>query len=328
MGFTVSLDDTGATYKHSFELEFLDDVTAENFADFKKRMIVKLYEDIDEGDFANSDSSVASALETQIKNLTWEAFELLKNKALNSENNKSGNLLYEVEDSDVYLSYISYAQKGEVELWYSDFGITKAYGKETNGTSDLTGDSVFAGGYEVAKIDKSKLKDQTMTFTGKAVATALYQHDYENDDRQEYAKTYENGVATLKFDNGAETLTTDFKEDNWYTIVVTTNKDDAAKYDISFTGGERIEKETDWEDNVKYTGFRLNNEETVTDFVGWKDDGNRYGSLDIGYYGTDGTPAEATGYVGYGEKISDGENGAESLHLEIGFGMRNDSSQK
>jgi hypothetical protein len=109
---------------------------------------------------------------------------------------------------------------------------------------------------------------------------------------------------------------------------VTTNKDDAAKYDISFTGGERIEKETDWEDNVKYTGFRLNNEETVTDFVGWKDDGNRYGSLDIGYYGTDGTPAEATGYVGYGEKISDGESGAESLHLEIGFGMRNDSSQK
>ena len=164
---------------------------------------------------------------------------------------------------------------------------------------------VFAGGLEGKRISKNDLQGQ-MEFEGKSVATVIHQ-DETNGERIENTKSFD-GTANLVFNNGSETLTTNF--DKWYNVTVTsnTNKDN---YNITFSNGNGVHK------NNELYKFNDKDSFTVNDFVGDKNDGS-YGAVDIGYYGDNKTPQEATGFVAYGQNLSDGVD----LHTQIGFGTQ------
>ena len=147
-------------------------------------------------------------------------------------------------------------------------------------------------------------------------------------------------------------LTAEFN--NWYDVDVTKNLNTNTG-SISFSGGDKIADK-----QFKFTGLASNNVDGVkgngqqnfdgfneyknTDFIkeAWdKDSGYEgyTGAMDIGYYGKDGTPSEATGYVMYheesltnGEKIEieDKENPGHMiekdlinvLEMQLGVGMQ------
>lgn len=187
-------------------------------------------------------------------------------------------------------------------MQYADFGFVGVQGME--GTEVVNETFVVAGGMDARRIEKDDLiqLQQPMTFEGTAVAALNYQ-DETGQDRVEHPKNYE-GTANLVFDSGKETLTTDFRNDGWYNVVVTSNaKQD--NYNIQFNGTP-----TDPMYQFKNTD--------VKDFVGNPTGSDYpYGAVDIGYYGENkDNPTEAAGYVAYGERLDPGIN----LHAQIGFG--------
>lgn len=185
-------------------------------------------------------------------------------------------------------------------LQYADFGFVGVQGME--GTEVVNETFVVAGGMDARRIEKDDLiqLQQPMTFEGTAVAALNYQNE-TGQDRVEYPKNYE-GTANLVFNNGKETLTTDFSKDGWYNVVVTSNANQD-NYNIQFNG------------TPQDTMYQFKNTD-VKDFVGNKADGS-YGAVDIGYYGeTKDNPSEAAGYVAYGERY----NNSTNLHAQIGFG--------
>ena len=240
-----------------------------------------------------------------IKSLTLDDFSKY------DENSAPNETAYS-EGSDVTttVTYTSYAKNlnDNKGLQYADFGYVGITSKE--GSQDVNETFIVAGGMDAKRIDKDELVklQQPMTFEGTAVAALLYQ-DQSGDDRVEHPKNYE-GTANLVFDNGKETLNTDFTQDGWYNVQVTSN---AAQdnYNITFSGGENISKE---DEMYKFAG---GNEFTKNDFVGKPQNSDYpYGAIDIGYYGdTKDNPIEAAGYVAYGEKIDQSD-----LHAQIGFG--------
>ena len=118
-------------------------------------------------------------------------------------------------------------------LQYADFGFVGVQGME--GTEVVNETFVVAGGMDARRIEKDDLiqLQQPMTFEGTAVAALNYQNE-TGQDRVEYPKNYE-GTANLVFNNGKETLTTDFSKDGWYNVVVTSNANQD-NYNIQFNG--------------------------------------------------------------------------------------------
>lgn len=209
------------------------------------------------------------------------------------------------DDAPATVTYESYAKKvGETGLKYSDFGtvvVNSWEGVQFNNDDTF----VFAGGYDAKHIKKEDLSGK-MTFEGKAAATVLNQ-DETTGTRVQHSKIYD-GSAELVFDKGNETLTTKF--DGWYDVVVTSNGND--NYNITFENGNKIS-----EDDAKYFKYTTHDDTfTKEKFVGRPTgEDYPYGAVNIGYYGDDGTPSEATGYVAYGEK-----DGDIDIHSQISFG--------
>lgn len=215
---------------------------------------------------------------------------------------RPGDAYSEGGEATTTITYTSKAKdlNDKKGLQYADFGFVGVQGME--GTEVVNETFVVAGGMDARRIEKDDLiqLQQPMTFEGTAVAALNYQNE-TGQDRVEYPKNYE-GTANLVFNNGKETLTTDFSKDGWYNVVVTSNANQD-NYNIQFNG------------TPQDTMYQFKNTD-VKDFVGNKADGS-YGAVDIGYYGeTKDNPSEAAGYVAYGERY----NNSTNLHAQIGFG--------
>lgn len=185
-------------------------------------------------------------------------------------------------------------------LQYTDFGFVGIEGME--GDTPVNETFVVAGGMDAKRISKDDLiqLQQPMTFEGTAVAALIHQ-DETSGDRIENTTSYE-GTSKLDFENGKETLTTNFSQSGWYDVVVTSNAG-GDNYNIKFNGNPTEEK------------YKFNTT-SVNDFVG-AGTNSSYGAVDIGYYGeTKDNPTEATGYVAYGERIRP----SVDLHAQIAFG--------
>ena len=305
MQFPISKESTDSG-SSSLELELLEDVTAKNIDNVKKKLIAKLYEHKSEHHELNE--KIFNDTLKNIENLDFETFTKMKE---------------ELKDKGFYFggkrtTVINYASKakdiGEKGLQYSDFGLITLSGEQANGPMEQPEYSVFAGGYEVKRIDASKFATQTMEFDGKAVAAVEYQKEQENVENRESQSDRFDGTAHLLFDKGNETLTAKF--DKWYDVEVKSNgnKDN---YDISFTNGERIEN--------PHLKFSDGDKFETKDFVGkYQNDGQgeQYGSADFGYYGDGNLPTEATGYITYGKEMSNNQGGADGLNMQIGFGTQ------
>lgn len=281
---------------------YLESFEELNLGQLKKRLRAKLAE---EGYDNTSD------WENAINNL--EANDLKAGGNLNKGLNIGG---LNAGDRDAFITYSSKGAdidgKG-TNLLYSDFGTVHVNSWE--GEKDKIDETfVFAGGYEAKRIAPEQLYDKEMEFEGKAVAALIYQYPNLNQEcegeRCEKSASYD-GTAKLVFAKGNETLTADF--DKWYNVTVKSNGNN---YDINFSDkGKNIEEIYKFTDDTVKNG--------VTGFVETVDD-VRYGAVDIGYYGDNGNPSEATGYVAYGEVIEPGTNGNSGyeLHSQIGFGTQ------
>ena len=292
---------------HTLELELFE--TPKDIAEIRKMLIASLYEN--KNNYQGSEEDINKFISDTI---AWiNKLELADFTGDNLEVVDSNNAFKDGGVSTTTVTYKSYAKNiGENGLKYSDFGIVGVDAKE--GTADVNESFVFAGGLDAKRIAKNDIQGK-MNFEGKAVAAVLHQ-DYSDSTgsgaggRKEYTKSYE-GTANLEFDNGKETLNTDFTKDGWYNVQVTSN---AARdnYDIKFSGGENISAEDE------IYKFSSGNDFTKTDFVGNPGGADYpYGAIDIGYYG-DKTPEEATGYVAYGENVDVNKD----VHAQIGFGTQ------
>ena len=176
------------------------------------------------------------------------------------------------------LDYVSDAK--QMGLSYSDFGLI-------NITSSMDGDQradeflmPFAGGYDDKKIAVANI-EKDMSFSGRAVGTAT-----KGDDSINLA-----GTAILNFTTGdspVSELTANFN--NWYNVNITQT---GATSDAQFV----------------FTGTPTKTDVILTNTTGT-------GTMNIGYYGPDGTPTEATGLAQFTE--SGVENGVK---FDMAFGV-------
>lgn len=254
----------------------------------------------------------------------------------------------------VYTSYAKNLKNGSGNLLYSDFGLIKwdetRTGADPDDIEEIHANKVFAGGYDTMKVDPTKFA--SLKFTGDAVGGVNYKKIIDGDYGIVESDTLqlEGGKATLKFASGEEKLNVTFN--NWYDVDVTKNLNTNTG-SISFSGGDKID-----DNRFKFTGLASNNIDGVkgngpqnfdgfdkyenTDFIkeAWDKNSEGYtGAMDMGYYGKDGVPSEATGYVMYheesltnGEKIEvdDRKNPGHKiekdlinvLEMQIGVGMQ------
>ena len=282
------------------------------------------------GAFQEGDvEKLIDSTKNMINNLTIEDFN-----RTDMDNTKVDHPYYnELTYTDNFI-YHSYGK--ELKLAYSDFGLLDINTKEINSSrpegsneENIKENAVFAGGYDAKKLNPQG----TMTFKGRAVGAVDFR---EQDNWIENSNVVDknislDGEATLNFDNGNETLKAEF--DNWYDVTV--QKDgNSQQANLILTNGNKIV-----DDDFKYRG---NNEYTVNDFLGEqmiKAEGNEHivvndhnnmtgsssGNLNIGYYGEDLTPSEATGFVIYEESFpitaNDGSTERlKSLTTQFGFG--------
>ena len=166
-----------------------------------------------------------------------------------------------------------------------------------------------------------------MQFKGKAAGGVNYSEIVAYEDDVKDSKTLNlNGDAVLNFKDGKETLNISF--DNWYDIeaIKDVNSDENS---IEFYGGDKIKDE-----NFKFrdeTGHLDNH--LVNDFIDDKYDETTAegsaGAMHIGYYGPNGKPSEATGFVMYNEEklnggvdVETGEKLLDVVEMQIGVGMQ------
>lgn len=266
---------------------------------------------------------------------------------------------HELTDRTIIMNYESYAQKiGGIEgnnLLFSDFGLVKWDETRTN-TEDETdkeeihANRVFAGGYDALKVTPDK--NQTMHFEGDAVAGVNYKQITTGDDLVDGSSStlLLNGKANLDFNQGNETLTANFN--NWYDVNVTKNLDGSNS--IKFSNGDKKDfgvgiEGSATKNDFKFKGFESNkfdndlgasNAEYKAEgydtyehknFIkeNWDANSEGYtGAMDIGYYGKDGTPSEATGYVMYHTESKNNpaagstNNLVDVLEMQLGVGMQ------
>lgn len=250
------------------------------------------------------------------------------------------NMSYTKKES---IKYTSYAK--DMKLAYSDFGMIDITGGDTykGKTAPIDETKVFAGGYETKKIDPTKIAG-TITFNGKAIGAVNY-IGYANqtgvDDSQVAKKLDLKGNdnnATLEFNNGAQTLTALFN--NWYDVTATT--DTNGKGDITFDGTNKTidkdfkfhEMSSSYDTPMSNEDFKYKDSYTVNDFTTSKQiktsatghSEPSYGAMQVGYYGDDNIPNEATGFVyyseGFGYTDKNGQERGDRLLVNIGFGAQ------
>ena len=327
------------------EISGYDENTEPDLALIKEKLQLKLQERIAEDSLAGDDTLL------NMKDKVSKDIALLEN---------TDSLNHEIIDRKIDTVYTSYAKdlkNGTGNLLYSDFGLvkwdeTRTNTEDSSDKEEIHANKVFAGGYDAMKVDPKKFA--SMNFKGDAVGGVNYKKIVDGDNGIVASDTLllEGGKAELAFANGEEKLNVTFN--NWYNVDVTKNLN-TNMGSISFSGGEKIADK-----QFKFTGLASNNVDGVkgngqqnfdgfneyknTDFIkeAWdKDSGYEgyTGAMDIGYYGKDGTPSEATGYVMYheesltnGEKIEieDKKNPGQMtekdlinvLEMQIGIGMQ------
>lgn len=236
------------------------------------------------------------------------------------------SLTHNVVERTINANYTSKAKNlGGIEgnnLLYSDFGLLDWNEIRTNtnlpeGNEDrienLEATKVFAGGYDAMKVNP----EGNLHFEGDAVGGVNYKQIVSGDETIRNSGTLKlAGKATLDFDNGQEKLNANFN--NWYNVDVTKNLNTNTG-SISFSGGDKIT------DNK----FKFNGRDNYqnSDFIKekWNAEYEGYaGAMDVGYYGKDGEPTEATGYVMYHEEVKNAEdnNLFDVLEMQIGVGMQ------
>lgn len=325
------------------EISGYDENTEPDLALIKEKLQLKLQERAEEDSLAGDDS-----LSNMKDTISADIAALGDTTSLEHE-------ILDRKIGTVYTSYAKNLKNGTGNLLYSDFGLVKwdeirTNTDDANDKEEIHANKVFAGGYDAMKIDPKN----NMEFTGDAVGGVNYKKIVDGDYGVVASDTMqlEGGKATLKFANGVENLNVTFN--NWYDVDVTKNLN-TDKGSISFSGGEKIA-----DNKFKFTGVASNNINGIKDNGSQNFDGfNQYenkdfikeawdknssyegyaGAMNIGYYGKDDTPSEATGYVMYHEEgLTNGEtktvedrknpgqmidkNLINVLEMQIGVGMQ------
>ena len=325
------------------EISGYDENTEPDLALIKEKLQLKLQERAAEDSLAGDDS-----LSNMKDTISADIAALGDTTSLEHE-------ILDRKIGTVYTSYAKNLKNGTGNLLYSDFGLVewdeiRTNTDDANDKEEIHANKVFAGGYDAMKMDPKN----SMEFTGDAVGGVNYKKIVEGDYGVVESNTMqlEGGKATLKFANGTENLNVTFN--NWYDVDVTKNLN-AYTGSISFFGGDTI---TD--NKFKFTGVASNNIDGIKDNGSQNFDGfNKYenkdfikeawdknssyegyaGAMNIGYYGKDDTPSEATGYVMYHEEsLTNGEtktvedrknpghtidkNLINVLEMQIGVGMQ------
>lgn len=324
------------------EISGYDENTEPDLALIKEKLQLKLQERIAEN-LLTGDDSLLNMKDTISKDIA----DLTDTTTLDHE-------ILDRKIDTVYTSYAKNLRNGSGNLLYSDFGLIKwdetRTGADPDDIEKIHANKVFAGGYDTMKVDPTKFA--SLEFTGDAVGGVNYKKIIDGDYGIVESDTLQldGGKATLKFASGEEKLNVTFN--NWYDVDVTKNlKTNTGS--ISFSGGNKID-----DNRFKFTGLASNNIDGVkgngpqnfdgfdkyenTDFIkeAWDKNSEGYtGAMDMGYYGKDGVPSEATGYVMYheesltnGEKIEvdDRKNPGHKiekdlinvLEMQIGVGMQ------
>ena len=324
------------------EISGYDENTEPDLALIKEKLQLKLQERAAEDSLAGDDS-----LSNMKDTISADIAALGDTTSLEHE-------ILDRKIDTVYTSYAKNLKNGTGNLLYSDFGLVKwdeiRAGADPDDIEEIHANKVFAGGYDTMKVNPKN----SMEFTGDAVGGVNYKKIIDGDYGVVESSTmqFESGKSTLKFANGVENLNVTFN--NWYDVDVTKNLNTKTG-SISFSDGEKI---TD--NKFKFTGVASNNIDAIkdngqqnfdgfneyknTDFIkeAW-DKNSSYegyaGAMNIGYYGKDGNPSEATGYVMYheesltnGEKteVDDRRNPGQKiekdlinvLEMQIGVGMQ------
>ena len=324
------------------EISGYDENTEPDLALIKEKLQLKLQERIAEN-LLTGDDSLLNMKDTISKDIA----DLTDTTTLDHE-------ILDRKIDTVYTSYAKNLRNGTGNLLYSDFGLIKwnetRTGADPDDIEEIHANKVFAGGYDTMKVDPTKFA--SLEFTGDAVGGVNYKKIIDGDYGIVESDTLQldGGKATLKFANGEEKLNVTFN--NWYDVDVTKNLNTNTG-SISFFGGDKID-----DNRFKFTGLASNNIDGVkgngsqnfdgfdkyenTDFIkeAWDKNSEGYtGAMDMGYYGKDGVPSEATGYVMYheesltnGEKIEvdDRKNPGQKiekdlinvLEMQIGVGMQ------
>lgn len=320
--------------------------------EIRKRLLSLFEEEFNEGGFSGlhggtnngqfqegDDVRFRDYAEDFIKNLSDEDLKNTNMDDITFDHAYSGKITYTIVSD-----YQSAAK--DMKLAYSDFGLMTVVNTEKYDIRDeaeeKTSTMIFAGGYDDKRMTKENLQKVggKMTFKGKAIGGVnfsendnwLVEKDVVSDTLLLTSDKQDN--ATLTFNNGTQKLTAEFN--NWYDVEVTKDFGDQAT--IKFTGGEKIQGT----DKVSADDFKFRgqNQYIVKDFVGeqmikaYGDEhivieqggdvsGTSVGAVDIGYYGNNGSPSEATGYIMYGESAPvEGENRVRGLDVSIGFGTQ------
>ena len=309
---------------HSLELDFNELATSDE--QLRKLLIAKLYEDKDhwKHHYTGTDEQFEADFETfaeqstaWINTLTVADFTEA-NLNVTDHNVAFADGLNEQHTSTT--TYESYAKNiGEHGLTYSDFGLIGINSNE--GSAEVNEKFVFAGGYDVKRIrDTSTLNAQgEMNFEGNAVAALIYQKEDGGNGaagRQEDSASYQ-GTAKLTFNNGNQKLVTNFN--NWYDVEMNTGSSGDT---LKFTNGDKI-TDSKFKFEGRDNSFTVENFTTPGIKEGAFGSGETYGTVDVGYYGDNNNPTEATGYVVYGEERPiDANHTSESLNMAIGFGAQ------
>lgn len=309
------------------EISGYDENTEPDLALIKEKLQLKLQERIAEN-LLTGDNSLLNMKDTISKDIA----DLTDTTSLDHE-------ILDRKIDTVYTSYAKNLKNGTGNLLYSDFGLIKwdetRTGADPDDIEEIHANKVFAGGYDTMKVDPTKFA--SLEFTGDAVGGVNYKKIIDGDYGIVESDTLQldGGKATLKFANGEEKLNVTFN--NWYDVDVTKNLNTKTG-NISFSGGDKID-----DNRFKFTGLASNNIDGVkgngsqnfdgfdkyenTDFIkeAWDKNNEGYtGAMDMGYYGKDGVPSEATGYVMYHEEsLTNGEKDLINvLEMQIGVGMQ------
>ena len=327
----------------------------------KEKLQLKLRERADENKITcdNAPDKCDTMLRDNLIAISDKIAKLQETDLEDAHSDKSDILSYEEIGRTIVADYKSYAQKiGGIEgnnLLYSDFGLVKWDETRTN-TEDETdkeeihANRVFAGGYDALKVTPDKT--QTMHFEGDAVAGVNYKQITTSDDLVDGSSStlLLKGKASLDFNQGNETLIANFN--NWYDVNVTKNLDGSNS--IKFSNGDKKDfgvgiEGSATKNDFKFKGFESNkfdndlgasNAEYKSEgydtyehknFIkeNWDTNSEGYtGAMDIGYYGKDGTPGEATGYVMYHTESKNNpaagstNNLVDVLEMQLGVGMQ------
>ena len=328
----------------------------------KEKLQLKLRERVEENKITcdNGSSECQEMLEEGKWQTIAEKISQLTEDDLEYAHSDNPKILgYKEVDRTIVANYQSYAQKiGGIEgnnLLYSDFGLvkwdeTRTNTKDETDKEEIHANRVFAGGYDALKVTPDK--NQTMHFEGDAVAGVNYKQITTSDDLVDGSSStlLLNGKASLDFNQGNETLTANFN--NWYDVNVTKNLDGSNS--IKFSNGDKKDfgvgiEGSATKNDFKFKGFESNkfdndlgasNAEYKSEgydtyehknFIkeNWDTNSEGYtGAMDIGYYGKDGTPSEATGYVMYHTESKNNpaagstNNLVDVLEMQLGVGMQ------